>query len=61
MNTEIFKMKIHLLPTDKPSRLYEDVDGDLQLGYDFIVRQGMLQNQNIYITSDEEIKEFKKK
>lgn len=48
---------IHIIPTDKPSRLYEDVDSDLQLGYDFIVRQGMLQNQNIYITSDEEIKE----
>jgi len=48
---------IHLLPTDKPSRLYEDVDCDLRLGYDFIVRQGMLQNQHIYITSDEEIKE----
>jgi hypothetical protein len=48
---------LHLIPTDKPSRLYEDVDCDLRLGYDFIVRQGMLQNQHIYITSDEEIKE----
>jgi len=48
---------LHLIPTDKPSRLYEDVDCDLRLGYDFIHRQGMLQNQHIYITSDEEIKE----
>lgn len=47
---------IHIIPTDKPSRLYEDVDNDLQLGYDFTIRQGMLQNQNIYITSDKEIK-----
>jgi hypothetical protein len=46
---------VHLIPTDKPSRLYEDVDCDLRLGYDFIVRQGMLQNQHIYITSDEAI------
>jgi len=48
---------LHLIPTDKPTRLYEDVDCDLRLGYDFIHRQGMLQNQHIYITSDEEIKE----
>ena len=48
---------VNLIPTDKPSRLYEDVDSDLQLGYDFTVRQGMLQNQHIYITSDEEINE----
>ena len=51
------KKNIWVIPTDKPSRLYEDVDNDLQLGYDFTIRQGMLQNQNIYITSDEEIKE----
>jgi hypothetical protein len=48
---------LHLIPTDKPSRLYEDVDCDLRLGYDFIHRQGMLQNQHIYITSDEQAKE----
>ena len=49
------KKNCWVIPTDKPSRLYEDVDNDLQLGYDFTIRQGMLQNQNIYITSDEEI------
>ena len=48
---------LHLIPTDIPSRLHEDVDCDLRIGYDFIHRQGMLQNQHIYITSDEQAKE----
>jgi hypothetical protein len=44
---------IHILPTDKPSRLYRSDD-------DFILHQiptTLFQMQNIYITSDEEIKE----
>jgi hypothetical protein len=44
---------IHILPTDRPSRLYRSDD-------DFILHQiptTLFQMQNIYITSDEEIKE----
>jgi hypothetical protein len=51
---------IHILPTDKPSRLlwsfedrrYYSVKEEM-----FFKNQNELQNQNIYITSDEEIKE----
>ena len=43
---------IHLLPTDKPSRLYKDGE-KLKLDIDSYG----VNNQNIYITSDEEIKE----
>jgi hypothetical protein len=44
---------IHLIPTDKPSRLYE-------FGGQFILTNeptDAFRNQNIYITNDEEIKE----
>jgi hypothetical protein len=44
---------IHILPTEKPSELYINMQGTLS-------KDGLkmrLKNQNIYITSDEEIKE----
>jgi len=51
---------IHILPTDKPSRLYLGDNGNFVFG----MLQNSIQskndnftNQNIYITSDEEIKE----
>jgi hypothetical protein len=47
---------IHLLPTDKPSRLGRFIDtGKLSLRTDNDIPRG--ENINIYITSDEEIKE----
>ena len=48
---------IHILPTDKPSRLFTSF-GKLNIG-DYITerKNTHVQNQNIYITSDEEIKE----
>jgi hypothetical protein len=48
---------VHILPTDKPSKLYKQT-GTLML--DTILdtsKDGISINQNIYITSDEEIKE----
>jgi hypothetical protein len=45
---------IHVLPTDKPSRLYQLKNDILRL--DYKIDKGSA-NQNIYITSDEEIKE----
>lgn len=49
---------IHVLPTDKPSRLYKN-DLTNSLGFVEIPfpNGGFVSNQNIYITSDEEIKE----
>jgi hypothetical protein len=47
---------IHILPTDKPSRLYID-EGFLKFNSNYISENGYFINQNIYITSDEEIKE----
>ena len=50
---------IHILPTDKPSRLYLHSDNELQLRTN-IVRTSedyLGSNQHIYITNDEEIKE----
>jgi hypothetical protein len=48
---------IHLIPTDKPSRLF-NCFGKLEIG-DYAATRENLQvaNQNIYITNDEEIKE----
>jgi hypothetical protein len=47
---------IHVLPTDKPSRLFVDIDDNkLKITQPFSGEYMM--NQNIYITSDEEIKE----
>jgi hypothetical protein len=54
------EMKIHLIPTDKPSRLIKNnlgygIVSDAWKEFDINLIQG--QYQNIYITSDEEIKE----
>jgi len=49
---------IHVLPTDKPSRLYyNNNDQELQFCEVFRKSTPLKENQNIYITSDEEIKE----
>jgi hypothetical protein len=45
---------IHILPTDKPSRLYTDSKNNLNIT-DIEMKSGC--KQNIYITSSEEIKE----
>ena len=47
---------IHVLPTDKPSRLFVDID-DNKLKITQPLSGEYMMNQNIYITSDEEIKE----
>jgi hypothetical protein len=54
---------IHILPTDKPSRLYF-YKGDDKYSPQYGLRSleslpfnYSIQNQNIYITSDEEVKE----
>jgi hypothetical protein len=46
---------IHIIPTEKPSRLFK-VSGELKLTRNFDFYNGS-EYQNIYITSDEEIKE----
>jgi hypothetical protein len=46
---------LHLIPTDKPSRLFK-VSGELKLTKNFDFYNGS-EYQNIYITSDEKIKE----
>jgi hypothetical protein len=46
---------VHLLPTDKPSRLYNN-NGQLHLDSVSTTSNGHTINQNIYITNDEEIK-----
>jgi hypothetical protein len=48
---------IHVLPTDKPSRLYKSIDNELSFTDIEFEQGGFNKNQNIYITSDEEIKE----
>ena len=50
---------IHLIPTDKPSRLYLHSNNELQLRTNIIrtSEDYLGTNQNIYISSDEEIKE----
>ena len=48
---------IHILPTDKPSRLFENTDGGLSIDDELQPNGIMCQNINIYITNDEEIKE----
>ena len=47
---------IYLIPTDKPSRLFIDVD-DNKLKITVPIGGEHMMNQNIYITSNEEIKE----
>jgi hypothetical protein len=52
---------IHLIPTDKPSRLYKDDNQVLTLNTHPVLKgiftNGIGSNQHIYIISDEEIKE----
>jgi hypothetical protein len=52
---------IHLIPTDKPSRLIFDKEDKtflpLQNEPIFMEHQDLVENQHIYITNDEEIKE----
>lgn len=52
---------IHLIPTDKPSRILFDKEENrllpLQDSTVFMQYQDLVENQHIYITSDEEIKE----
>jgi hypothetical protein len=49
---------IHVLPTDKPSRLYKKLGRELKYSIEYFEQNGLLCiNQNIYITSDEEIEE----
>jgi len=52
---------IHLIPIDKPSRLLFDKEENRLLPIqkeDFwMEHQNLMENQHIYITSDEEIKE----
>jgi len=49
-------MNIRVLPTDKPSRLF-NYKGEFGLAKGFQNGTDVIVNQNIYITSDEEIKE----
>ena len=47
---------VHLLPTEKPSRLFIDID-DNKLKITVPIGGEHMMNQNIYITNDEEIKD----
>ena len=49
---------IHIIQTDKPSRLYKNISKELSFtSIEFTQKKGFNINQNIYITSDERIKE----
>jgi hypothetical protein len=49
---------IHVLPTEKPSRLYYNTNAkEYALSYSVLSQGGWVISQNIYITNDEEIKE----
>jgi len=49
---------IHIIPTDKPSRVYKHLGRELKHTVRYFEQKGLLCiNQHIYITSDEEIKE----
>jgi hypothetical protein len=51
---------IHLIPTNKPSRLRIGHNGNFVIGLTqsaTVSKNDYFTNQNIYITSDEEIKE----
>jgi hypothetical protein len=48
---------IHVLPTDKPSKLVLNNQKELWFNPDFSCKSGLAHPQNIYITSDENIKE----
>ena len=55
MENKVMK-NIHILPTVKTSRLFI-YDGKLGLAKGFQYDSDVIQNQKIYITSDEEIKD----
>ena len=60
LKTNKIMKNIHVLPTDKPSRLYLGDNGNFVFGIiqtSIQSRNDDFTNQNIYITSDEEIKE----
>jgi hypothetical protein len=50
---------IHLIPTDKPSRLVKNINSELKLTIQMLPKDDEIgcYPQHIYITSDEEIKE----
>lgn len=48
---------VHLIPTDKPSRLFYDISMDKLVLASTSEVSKWFENKNIYITSDEEIKE----
>ena len=48
---------IHLIPTDKPSRLFKDDFGKYFISINIDQEQNHFKPHNLYITSDEEIKE----
>ncbi len=48
---------IHVIPTDKPSRICKDEFGSFYLTESMESKISFFKNQNIYITSDEEIEE----
>jgi hypothetical protein len=48
---------IHVLPTDKPSKLFKDDFGKYFISINIDQEQNHFKPQHIYITSDEEIKE----
>ena len=50
---------IHLIPTDKPTGLFESQSGVLHYSIMNKVRTGLLKGYHIYITSDEDIKDVR--
>lgn len=57
LKTNKIMKNIHILKTDKPSRLFRSF-GKLNIGDYITERENThIKNQNVYITSDEEIKE----
>ena len=48
---------IHVLPTDRPSRLFKDNFGKYFISINIDQEQNHFKPQNIYITNSEEIKE----
>lgn len=48
---------IHILPTDKRSFIYKDIKGNFGFSKDWIEIPTGRTNQNIYITSNEEVKD----
>ena len=48
---------VHVLPTDKPSKLVLDVNKNLSLAFNKSIEESAKHRKHIYITSDEEIKE----